>query len=172
MQNLFYYPIVVDNLSTLEKKFNITANEEELGFIAEVLKVKSCKEISAEIFVNLNKKEHFLSVQGKIKANLELQSVISLEYFFKTYTPEFELLFDTHLTLKEFKEREELGEENIPDIITNGQVDLGQIIIEQIALIMDDYPRKDGESFNFASEFDEETTKEQNPFNVLAKLKK
>lgn len=48
---------------------------------------------------------------------------------------------------------------------------MAQIAIEQVALVMEDYPRKEGEVFEFVSEFDEETTKAQNPFSVLAKLK-
>ena len=45
-------------------------------------------------------------------------------------------------------------------------------MIEQVALMIDDYPRKDGEVFSFESEFDAETTEAMNPFNVLKKLKK
>ena len=60
----------------------------------------------------------------------------------------------------------------VPDIVEDGKIDLAQIAIEQVALVMEDYPRKEGEVFEFVSEFDEETTKTQNPFSVLAKLKK
>lgn len=172
MQNLFYHPIVIDDLTTAEKKFKVEASAEELSEVAEILKVRHIKEISAEIFVKLNRKEHLLNVWGKIKTEMELQSVVSLEYFYKTYEPEFELLYDTKMTLKEFKELEETTDDELPDIITDGQINLGDLIIEQIALAMDDYPRQDGESFHFESEFDEETTKAQNPFNILAKLKK
>ena len=62
--------------------------------------------------------------------------------------------------------------DEIPDIIENGQIDLGNIAIEQLALVLEDYPRLDGEEFHFVSEFDEETTKRSNPFAVLQNLKK
>ena len=75
-----------------------------------------------------------------------------------------------------YKEQRALLEDDnaadVPDIVENGKIDLGQIAIEQVALVMEDYPRQDGEVFEFISEFDEETTKAQNPFSVLAKLKK
>ena len=67
---------------------------------------------------------------------------------------------------------EEDGVENIPDVVTNANIDLCQIAIEQIALILDDYPRQDGETFNFTSEFNDDDIKQENPFNILAKLKK
>ena len=60
----------------------------------------------------------------------------------------------------------------MPDIIIGGKLDLGQVAIEQVALVMEDNPRKEGEVFTFKSEFDEEDTEKLNPFNVLKKLKK
>ena len=44
--------------------------------------------------------------------------------------------------------------------------------MEQLALILEDFPRKEGEIFSFESEFDEETTLASNPFAVLKKIKK
>ena len=62
--------------------------------------------------------------------------------------------------------------DEIPDIVTNGEINLADIVMEQIALVLDDFPRKEGEIFKFQTEFDEETTQAQNPSAVLAKLKK
>ena len=60
----------------------------------------------------------------------------------------------------------------MPDVVIGGQIDLGDIVIEQIALKLDDYPRKPGEVFCFESEFDEDDESANNPFAALAKLKK
>ena len=60
----------------------------------------------------------------------------------------------------------------MPEVVIGGKIDLGDIAIEQIALRLDDYPRKEGEEFSFISEFDEEDDVKNNPFAVLAKLKK
>ena len=65
-----------------------------------------------------------------------------------------------------------LEEDLLWDIIENGQIDLAEIAMEQIALVIDDFPRQENESFVFKSEFDEETTRAANPFAVLQKLKK
>ena len=110
---------------------------------------------------------------GGVRAELELQSVVSLENFFRVYEPEFALVFDTLMTYREQKALlDEDMDAEVPDIVEDGKIDLAQIAIEQVALVMEDYPRKEGEVFEFVSEFDEETTKAQNPFSVLAKLKK
>ncbi len=173
MQKNFSYPIVVDELTRTEKKYHLKATNKDLAYLTEVLQVPAVKDFEAEILLKNNPKEHILNVSGKVKAELELESVISLELFTKIYEPEFSLVYDTQMTYKE--QRALLEDDNaadVPDIVENGKIDLGQIAIEQVALVMEDYPRQDGEVFEFISEFDEETTKAQNPFSVLAKLKK
>lgn len=172
MQNFFSFPILIDELSQFEKKFNIKAKKEDLDYLAEVLKVPAVKSLAAEIKVKLKHKEHRLDVWGSIKAELELQSVVSLEYFTKCYEPEFSLVYDTKMTYKEQREIDTDIEDDVPDIIIDGKIDLGQIAIEQLALVMEDYPRKDGEVFSFSTDFKEEPAEKQNPFSILAKLKK
>lgn len=172
MQNFFSYPIVIDELSQFEKKYHLKAQKDDLEYLTEVLKVPSVKGLDAEIIVKLRHKEHRLDVWGKIHAELELQSVVSLENFIKTYHPEFSVVFDTKMTYKELKELDDDVEKDIPDIIINGQIDLGQIVIEQVALVMEDYPRKEDEFFEFKTEFEDEVIEKPNPFSVLAKLKK
>lgn len=172
MQNLFSYPLIVDELSVGEKKYELKASAEDLEFLKEVLKVQSVKAFRAEFFVQHNKKGHRLSVQGRVWATLELQSVISLENFDEDYENEFSIVYDTKAKLKDLKELEIDFEEEEIDIILDGQIDLVNVAIEQLALVMEDNPRKEGEFFEFQSEFDEEDTKKLNPFSVLEKIQK
>ena len=174
MQNLFSYPLVVDDLTPSVKKYHLSAQKEELPYITEILKVPAVKSLQADINVKPNKKEHQIKVWGTADAEIEQTSVISLENFVKPYHTEFEILFDTELTLKDLQEMEKEAEidDEIPDIVTNGEINLADIAMEQIALVLDDFPRKEGEIFKFQTEFDEETAQPQNPFAVLAKLKK
>ena len=99
-------------------------------------------------------------------------SAIPLENFTKTYEPEFENTYDTQLSPKDLREMEFEFDDEVPDVIIDGKIDLAEIAMEQIALVIVDFPRQDGEVFEFESEFDEETTEKMNPFAVLAKLKK
>ena len=172
MQNLFSYPIVVDDLPSTERKYHLNADKQELDYLKGVLQVEGVRSFGAEIMLKLYKKEHRLDVWGRVDAELELKSVISLENFYKTYSPEFKISFDTKATLKEIKELEIDFNEDEPDVVVNGQIDLGQIAIEQVALVMEDNPRKEGEVFVFKSEFDDEDSEKLNPFSVLKKLKK
>ena len=171
MQNIFSYPLIVDELSAGEKRYNISATAEQCDCISEALQIPAIKKLNAVIYIKLSLKEHKLNVWGDVKSSLTLESVISLEKFDKNLNVNFELLFDTKMTRDEQKILEETTD-NVPDIITGGKIDLADIIIEQIALNLDDHPRKHGEKFSFSPEFDPKEPIYENPFKVLEKLKK
>ena len=172
MQNLFSYPLEVSELGSALRRYKLKATPAELDYIKEVLKVDDVKSFESKFDVKLNKSEHRLEVRGTARADIELTSVISLEKFVKTYAPEFTVIFDTQMTPQDLREIEFDFEDEVPDVIINGKIDLAEIAMEQIALVIDDFPRKDGEVFEFKSEFDDETTQAMNPFAALAKLKK
>lgn len=172
MQNLFSYPLVVDEISGPEKVYRLNADEKQRAYIAEIYQIPGVKSFSAELRVKNQHKQHRLEVNGIADAELEQTSVISLENFIKPYHAEFTVVYDTQMTAKDLKELELEFDDDIPDIVEDGKIDLAAIAMEQIALIIDDFPRQKNETFNFKSEFDEETTKAQNPFAVLAQLKK
>ena len=172
MQNLFSYPLKLDDMSSSTQNYKLKANQKELEYITEVMKVPAVKSFAAEIKVKLVKKEHIVEVDGTVDADVEQTSVISLENFVKPYHNDFCLRFDTKMTQKELKEIDFEYDDELLDILDNGQIDLAAIAMEHLALVLDDFPRKEGEEFSFKSEFDEETTQAANPFSVLKKLKK
>ena len=172
MQNLFSYSLKLEDMSTSTQKYKLKATPEELEYITEIMKVPAVKKFDAEINVKLLKKEHIVDVSGFVDADVEQVSVISLERFVKPYHSDFSLRFDTKMTPKDLKEMDFEYDDDVLDILDNGQIDLAAIAMEHLALVLDDFPRKDGEEFSFQSEFDEETTEANNPFAILKKLKK
>lgn len=105
-----------------------------------------------------------------MRADLGLISVISLEPFDRAYKTDFALTFDTNATYEQIRELDEDIEADIPDIVIGGRIDLGDIAIEQLALVMEDHPRQDGEEFSPLIEDD--APLRENPFAILSKLKK
>ena len=172
MQKIFSYPIQIDKLTLALKKFSLEADEEQKNWIAEIFQVEKVKSFVAELNVKQEKNSSLIRVFGTVKAVLEQKSVISLENFLKEYKSDFEVYFDTKATYTQI--REEFDDINIeaPEPVENGEIDLAAVAMEQIAILIDDYPRKEGEVFAFESEFDEETTKANNPFAVLVNMKK
>jgi len=172
MQKDFSYPLNIDDLNQQEQHHKIQADAEQLKTLKDILQVEGVKKFEADIYLKLNLKQHKLDLWGNVKATIELKSVISLENFNKDYEVDFTYFFDTKATHRDIKELDASIYDDVPDVIDNGKIDLADIAVEQLALELDDYPRKDGEKFEFVSEFDEETTKQSNPFAVLEKLKK
>ena len=172
MQNLFTYPLKLEDMSQAAHTYKLKATPEELKFITEVMKVPAVKSFEAEIVVKLQAKKHLADVSGKVCADVEHVSVISLENFVRRYETEFALKFDTKMTPEEYRSLEPDVEEDVPDILDHGQIDLAAIAMEQLALVLDDFPRREGEAFSFVSEFDDEASPQDNPFLVLKKLKK
>lgn len=172
MQNLFTYPLKLEDMSQAAHTYKLKASADELKFITEVMKVPAVKNFAADVTVKLRAKEHMADVSGKVWADVEHTSVISLENFIRHYKTEFALKFDTKMTAEELRALDFDIDEDAPDILDHGQIDLAAIAMEQLALVLDDFPRQDGEEFSFISEFDENETQQNNPFAVLKKLKK
>ena len=170
MQKDFSYPLLVADLPNVENSYKLEADKENLEYIKDLLEVEKVNSFSAEVHVKYNYKTGKIKVWGKVDSQLELMSVVSLEKFAKKYHPEFEITFDTKADYQEFDGKEFGLDDEVFDEVIGGKIDIAEIAIEQLALVIEDYPRKDGEGFSFESEFTEE--EKPNPFAVLSNLKK
>lgn len=172
MQKEFSYPLKIDELGQGIQNYKISADKAELENLAEILQVPAVNSFEADIKINFQKKKGELKVSGQVKANLGLESVVSLTPFNKDYTADFEILYDTNASYEDVYSEDEDINLDVPDIVLDGKIDLADIAIEQLALIMEDYPRLEGEEFEEIIEEDnEEDTISNNPFAVLKKLK-
>ena len=170
MQKDFSYPLKIDELGQGEQHYKLIATKGQLEFLRDVLKIPAVHSFEADIKLKFHKKKSLLNVYGSIKSVVEEISVISLESFEKTYATDFSLTYDTSATYEDIKELDDDIMADIPDIVINGEINLADIAIEQLALILDDYPRKNGEEFEEVIE--DISPIKNNPFAVLEKLKK
>ncbi len=171
MQKEFSLPLIVEDLPQTEKHYKMTATAENLQYVAKILQIPEANFLEATFVVKNNHRSSILNVSGHIKAKLTMQSVISLENFQQDFDFDFSTDFDTKATLDSQKEDEDDWDKEIPEIVIDGKIDLGDIAIEQIALKLDNYPRISGETFSFKPDFDV-NEKPDNPFAALSKLKK
>lgn len=170
MQKEFSYPLKIDELGQGEQNYKLSADKEQLKTLTEIFNIPAVNSFSADMKLKFQKKKGILTITGRVEANLELISVISLEHFNKDYTTDFSLLYDTNAKYEDIYLDDEDINLDLPDIVINGQIDLGDIAIEQLALVMEDHPRMAGESFEAIIEGNEPV--KNNPFAVLEKLKK
>jgi len=170
MQKDFSYPLQIDELNQGEQSYMLRADKAQLETLKEILQVPAVNYFEADIKLKFQKKRGILDVSGQVRAGLGLISVISLEPFGRDYKTDFTLTFDTNATYEQIRELDEDIEADIPDIVIGGRIDLGDIAIEQLALVMEDHPRQDGEEFSPLIEDD--APLRENPFAILSKLKK
>lgn len=170
MQKDFSYPLKIEDINQGEQTYKLRANKAQLETLREILQIPAVNYFEADIKLTFQKKKGVLDVSGEVRAGLTLTSVISLDEFEKEYKSNFSLTYDTNATYEQIREMDEDIEEDIPDIVIDGKIDLGDIAIEQLALVMEDHPRKAGEEFTSVIENDSEVR--ENPFAILSKLKK
>lgn len=170
MQKEFSYPLKIDELGHGEQSYKLSADKDQRGWLAKILQVPAVNSFNVDIKLKFQKKKGILEVFGKVEANLGLISVISLEEFNKDYTTDFSILYDTNAKYEDIYQDDEDINLDLPDIIIGGQIDLGDIAIEQLALVLEDHPRKDGEEFEAVIE--DNSPIRHNPFAVLERLKK
>ncbi len=172
MQKEFSYPLTVADLPLSRQHYKMVADADNLKFLTDVLQIPEVKSFVADFYIKPDHNTSILTVSGHIKADIVLQSVISLENFDQAYDFDFETAFDTKATFQEQKEDGDDWDQDTPEIVINGKIDLGNIAIEQLALRLEDYPRRPGEEFSFTPDFDPNEKQTNNPFAVLAQLKK
>ena len=80
-----------------------------------------------------------VKVTGDVECNLEQISVISLEAFRSTVHFSVERYFLPRHAMS--------GGEDDVEAIENGEIDLGEVMAETVALELDPYPRAEGEAF-------------------------
>lgn len=170
MQKDFSYPLKIEDINQGEQRYKLRANKAQLETLREILQIPAVNYFEADIKLTFQKKKGILDVSGEVRAGLTLISVISLDEFEKEYKSNFSLTYDTNATYEQIREMDEDIEDDIPDIVIDGKIDLGDIAIEQLALVMEDHPRKDGEEFT--SVIEDDSPVRENPFAVLSKLKK
>ncbi len=157
----FSRPLEVARIPAGGSTEKIVATTEECARLAKRLDLPAIHELKAELFAK-PWRGGGLKVTGEIIADLEQVSVISLEAF----------RHDARLPVERYflprPPAEDDSEANDIDAIVGGHIDLGEVVAETLALELDPYPRKPGETFPSTDDAEEET--QSRAFSGLAAL--
>ena len=105
-----------------------------------------------------------LKLEGKLSADLDQVSVVSLENFRQTVEyPVLRYFLPPGAAVPEDFEA---------DTFEAGHVDLGEVVTETLALELEPYPRKPGEVFDVLPDEPDDALKPASPFAGLAGLKR
>ena len=147
----------------------ISATSKELGKIAEYLHLPEVKALTGKVAM-ARWRGKGVRVTGALKADVVQTCVVTLDPIDAHIEAAFERRFlpDEKLASEEAHDVfVDADAEDSPEPLTH-EIDLGEILVEELSLNLDPYPRKPGVAFEDDSKA--EPAKE-NPFAVLAKLK-
>ncbi|MDX2144246.1 MAG: DUF177 domain-containing protein, partial [Rhodospirillaceae bacterium] len=168
----FSRPVEVLQLSAQGRSYDIAADAAERKLVAQRLAVLDLPKLGAS-FVVKPLGAGAVEVSGRFAADVVQQCVVSLEPLPVSVSQDVLVTFSREIDVDgEGAELELSPDEDTPEIIVDGQVDLGEIAVEQLALHLDPYPRAPGARFEpvavGAAIPDSATV---SPFAALAKLK-
>jgi uncharacterized metal-binding protein YceD (DUF177 family) len=166
----FSHPLVVASLPRMGQRVKFSASAEQLVAIADLLKIPSVE--SLEVFFLAEHARHgSFRITGEVKAELHQMCVVTLEAFQCSTDEAVDVRFAPQEKLAPVTKSEierALDDEEPPELLLDGTIDLGALAVEYVAISLDPYPRKPGVAFSKTDNGD----KPESPFAALLALKK
>jgi uncharacterized metal-binding protein YceD (DUF177 family) len=160
----FHRPVRVDRIPKMGSYEKIATEPKECAALAKRLGLGAVHSIKAEIRAT-PWRGGGIKLSGSVAADIEQTSVVSLETFRSVETFKVERYYLPEGSTLPGDE----SEEDI-DVIHNGEIDLGEVVVETIVLDLDPYPRKPNEEFSgFEPEEEAVAPAKISPFAALKK---
>jgi len=150
-------PIEVARVSPVGSHEKISADAKECAALAKRLMLPAVHAVSAVLLVKPWRGGGY-KVTGDVRADIEQESVISLETFRSDVVFPVERYFLSHGRVE--------SDDDV-DVIEGGVIDLGEVVAETLGLELDPYPRKPGEAFQSAGEEEPTPVIKLSPFAAL-----
>lgn len=165
----FSRPLRLDRLASGEVDVSHTASQRECQDLAARFGIPEVSALSGTLTVRRAAGGMMIRVDGRVDAEVTQTCVVTLERVANTVSQTFVQRY----TLENDTEESEVfagpDEEETPEPLTAGYLDLGEILAEELALALDPHPRAPGARFDgYSTDRDPEAP--QSPFAVLAYL--
>lgn len=168
----YTFPVDIVQLPSKGRVYELTADADERAAVAARLELLELPRLQATITI-VPAAGGIITIAGALEADVVQQCVVSLAPVQSTIAEEFQLAFTR--TPEEEADEEELEispHDDPPDILRGDEIDLAELVVEQLALFLDPYPRAPGAVFQNPLKGDPEAGKATvSPFAALAKLK-
>jgi uncharacterized metal-binding protein YceD (DUF177 family) len=167
--------VILADLGEAPARYAVVATPAERAALAQRFGLRDLAAFSAEASVARLHGGAALRVEGRIRADLTQDCVVTLEPVDQHVDDEFCLDFGEVADVLDVETGELLlsADADQPEPMPHGTLDLGEILAEQLALAIDPYPRKPGAELdrvlqNSGVALDQA---KPNPFAALAGLK-
>jgi uncharacterized metal-binding protein YceD (DUF177 family) len=187
--NEWSYLVEEDEIGSKPVKLEIYPSDKELSALARRLEVLSFKSLKAPVTLRRLDGSMVVHVKGRIVADLTQKCVVSMEAVAEHIDEEFEAWFADpgkavsfakakrdRLSDKEKEEHPVLEEQDDPEPIIDGKIDLGELVTQYLSLFLNPYPRADGVELKNEGAADEQSEEGKvsaydNPFAALKEWK-
>ncbi len=160
--------IVPDKL----REESVTATPDECAALAARLDLREMDSLKADLTIRRVSGGSILRVAGRIQASVVQTCVVSLRDVPAVVDATFETFFtqdaEAESQAKELSFTAE--DEDSPEMVANGMIDLGEVVTQYLSLNLNPYPRAPGVSLA-AQMAEAGVAQSDNPFAVLAALK-
>lgn len=164
-------PVQVSEIPATGRRVELKADAATRDAVAPVLGVVALPRLEAHFDLTPLPNDA-VRVTGSVSASVEQNCIVTLDPVSNPIEEMIDLVFAPPAALASPQAIAALGrtdEDNPPEVLQNGMVDLGAVAIEFLTLGIDPYPRKPGVSFEAPRD---EGAPTAHPFAALAALKK
>lgn len=168
LQSVWNHPVRLAELSRGPVALDLVAGEAQRGEIARLLNLPEIKRLEARL--RLRPWLDGAELTGSLRAEIVQESGVSLELFDTVVEAPVEGQFLPAGSPNAPDPAAELDLDpeapDPPDVLEGEVLDLAVLVVEQLALSIDPFPRKPGETFDYQSPEGDDS-----PFAVLKRLK-
>ncbi|TAN60395.1 MAG: DUF177 domain-containing protein [Magnetospirillum sp.] len=169
----FSRPVPVDQLPAKVSRHTISAEPDECAALARRLGLVEVKALSAKVELEPLARTGFIRVNGRLTARVVQTCVVTLLPLDVVVEDAFQLTFSPPEAILDEEDEIELSwdQQDPPDPIIDGCIDIGEVVAEYLALALDPFPRAPDAAFQPPPEEPETEDGRSNPFAVLSSLR-
>lgn len=175
--------INVERLGRETLKVSLTASEEECRELADQLQIQTVNALSLNGELYRKDGTSLIELKGTVTADVEQACVVSLKPVQQKIEEDFVMCYTfsrDDAFIEDVDYVVSMEEEDLPELIQDGQIDIVHAAVEQVALALDPYPRAEDIDESLMSSYtaDQDETEEdagiqtQKPFAGLKDLLK
>jgi hypothetical protein len=149
--------IEVETLGQKPLELSIKASEQQCKDIANRLDLVAIDELGAELVINREESGNIIHVKGVFRARVCQKCIITLDELSQEISDEFEAWYaDPEQAVSLAKVRHErmskmmdaevplLEENEDPEPVIDGKIDIGELVIQYLSLSLNEYPQAEG----------------------------
>jgi uncharacterized metal-binding protein YceD (DUF177 family) len=163
----FSRPFIVDRLGATPLDETISATREERDRLGKRLGLAAIDQLAAVITLRRSDAAGIIHVSGRLEADVAQTCIVTLAAFPCHVEDSFDVDFGTEPADPGAEIVLDLENEP-PEPIIDGVIDLGELVTQYLSLALDPYPRAPGVSFEPVMVAEDESL---SPFAVLRNLK-